>query len=331
MKLLGVFSAGWADGVCLYNPHSRDGNRFGAALDTESARKSVGGCWVGLVMVLFSCAAFSQDKPAYQLYEQSGNTVSYDTMLLQLRQADVVLFGELHNDALSHWLELQVAQDLWKPDSNLVLGLEMLEADDQLVLNEYLAGTIEERNFTGEIKLWDNYMTDYRPLVNFAQQHQIPVVATNIPRRYASLVARAGLSALDSLSASAQAFIAPLPVEVDTTLPGYKNMLEMMGGGSGHGAMSGENMVNAQAIKDATMAHFILENLPDRGVFLHLNGSYHSDHFEGIYWYLKKAQPDLEVLTISSVSQEDIMKLEEGAQGVANFVFAIPNDMTKTY
>ena len=77
MKLLGVFSAGWADGVCLYNPHSRDGNRFGAAVDTESA----GGCWVGLVMVLFSCAAFSQDKPAYRLYEQSGHPIAYDTML----------------------------------------------------------------------------------------------------------------------------------------------------------------------------------------------------------------------------------------------------------
>lgn len=311
-----IFSAVRADGVCLYYPH-----RFG-----ESARG-----WVGLVMVLFSCAAFSQDRPAYQLYEQSGNPIAYDTMLLQLRQADVVLFGELHNDALNHWLELQVAQDLWKQDSNLVLGLEMLEADDQLVLNEYLAGTIEERNFTSEIKLWDNYMTDYRPLVDFAQQYHIPVVATNIPRRYASLVAREGLLALDSLGASAKAFIAPLPVEVDTALPGYKNMLEMMSGGAGHGAMSGENMVNAQAIKDATMAHFILENLPESGVFLHFNGSYHSDNFEGIYWYLKKANLDLKVLTISSVSQEDITRLGEEVKGVANFVFVIPVDMTKTY
>ena len=76
-------------------------------------------------------------------------------------------------------------------------------------------------------------------------------------------------------------WIAPLPISFDINLPGYKSMLEMMGG------HAGEKMPKAQAIKDAIMAHFIIKNLPSSGVFLHFNGTNHSDNYEGISWYLK--------------------------------------------
>ena len=280
------------------------------------------------ILIAFPLVA---QKPAYQLYDSTGAAVVYDSMIRELASADVVLFGEIHNDALGHWLELQVTQDLFAQDRNLVLGAEMLETDDQLLLNEYLAGTIEARHFEEEAKLWDNYATDYAPLVSFAQQHQIPFIATNIPRRYASLVAREGLARLDSLPGAAKELIAPLPIEVDLSLPGYKGMLDMMGGASGHGGMNAENMANAQAIKDATMAHFILLNLPKETTFLHFNGSYHSDNFEGIYWYIRQASPDLNVKTISCVPQADITQLEEENTSVADFIIVLPNDMTKTY
>ena len=295
---------------------------------------------VSILTLLISFSAIAQ-KPAYQLYDSAGNAVNYDQMLSQLDSVDVILFGEIHNDALVHWLELQVAKDLYERDSNLVLGAEMLEADNQLLLDEYLSGTIEERHFEQEAKLWDNYATDYAPLLRFAQRGQIPLVATNIPRRYASLVAREGLAMLDSLPNAAKELIAPLPIEVDLSLPGYRSMLDMMGGrphgggsghgGSSHGGMSAENIVQAQAIKDATMAHFILLNLPKKTTFLHFNGSYHSNNFEGTYWYIQRASPDLQIKTISSVSQADISQLEEDNYGLADFIFVVPDDMTKTY
>ncbi len=268
------------------------------------------------------------DKPAYRIFDQDGTEVAYDSMLYELSQADVVLFGEIHNNALGHWLELQVAKDLYAQDSSLVLGLEMLEADNQLLLDEYLSGTIEERHFSQEAKLWNNYATDYQPTVDFAKKHAIPVIATNIPRRYASLVSREGVERLDSLDAQAKQWIAPSPVEIDTTLAGYRNMMNMMGG---HSGMSAEKMVQAQAIKDATMAHFIIQNLPDSGTFLHLNGSYHSDNFEGIYWYLKQYSPDLNIKTISCIEQAALDSLEEEKQGVADYSIVTPADMAHSY
>jgi len=271
------------------------------------------------------------DKPAYRIFDKNGTAVPYDTLIGSLDEAEVVLFGELHNNAIAHWLEIQVARDLHTQDSSLVLGLEMLEADNQLLLDEYLSGLIEERHFNQEAKLWDNYATDYQPLVEFARTHQLPVIATNVPRRYASLVSREGMAALDSLSTPAKQWVAPLPIEVDTELPGYQNMLNMMGGAQGHGGMSGENMVMAQATKDATMAYFIQRNLPENGTFLHINGSYHSDNFEGIYWYLKRVLPDLSIKTISCVEQDSLESLNTEARGVADFIIVIPSDMTKTY
>ena len=62
---------------------------------------------------------------------------------------------------------------------------------------------------------------------------------------------------------------------------------------SGPAMHGNQNLPKAQAIKDATMAHFILENWEKGKTFIHYNGSYHSDNFEGIVWYLKQENPNL--------------------------------------
>lgn len=282
-----------------------------------------------LSFVLLASAAKS-DKPAYYLYSKEGNEVSYSDMLNKLAKADIVLFGEIHNNALVHWLQLEVISDLDKANRPLVLGAEMFEADDQLIVDEYLSGTIELRHVEAEAKVWNNFATDYKPLLNFAKVNEVPFVASNVPRRYASLVARQGLSALDSLAAEALQYVAPLPIEIDTELPAYKSMIEMMGGGN-HNSIQATNMVSAQAIKDASMAHSILQNLRESSTFVHFNGSYHSDNFEGIYWYLKKKKPDLRVVTISSVELVDINIWDEDLIGRADYIIAVPTTMTKTY
>lgn len=99
----------------------------------------------------------------------------------------------------------------------------------------------------------------------------------------------------------------------------------MMGGGRG------ETFPKAQAIKDATMAHFILENHQKGDLFVHFHGTYHTDNFEGILWYLKQKQPDLKYVTISSVEQDDISKLSDDHKNKADFILVIDADMTKTY
>lgn len=189
----------------------------------------------------------------------------------------------------------------------------------------YLAGTINDKGLDSLARLWKNYPTDYAPLVRFAQKNKLPFVATNIPRRYASKVARGGFEALDTLSDQEKAWIAPMPMPYDAELPGYKAMLEMMGG---HG---GANLPKAQASKDATMAHFILQYYRPGALFIHFNGAYHSDNYEGILWYLRRQQPQLRYATISTVSQADNRKLLPENKGRADFIICVDEDMTTTY
>ncbi len=239
----------------------------------------------------YLCSA--QDKPAYALFHSDGKEVRYEKMIKELEKADVVFFGEQHNDPISHWMELQVMKSLYEKDNRLTLAMEMFESDDQLVLNEYLHSIIEERHLLSETKVWDNYKTDYKPLVEFAKEKKLPVVASNIPRRYANLVYRKGIQSLDSLPAEAKQWIAPLPFEIDLELPGYKSMITAMGPHASAG--SAANMARSQASKDATMAYFILKNKQSQ--VYHINGAYHSQHGEGIIWYLKKNQPAIKVFT----------------------------------
>ncbi len=270
----------------------------------------------------------SQELKAYQIFDKEGQKASFTQLTAQSAQNEVILFGELHNNPIVHWLQLELSRELYdKTDGKLIMGLEMFESDNQLLIDEYFAGLITERNFRAEVRLWSNYQTDIKPLLDYALEHEIKLVATNIPRRYASLVNREGFKGLEGLSAEALRYVAPLPVPYDPELPGYKAMLEM-GGMPGH---TSENFPKAQAIKDATMAHFILENLAPGHTFIHFHGTYHSDNYEGIVWYLQENDYQQSILTISSVEQEQLESLDEENHGVGDFIIAVPQSMTKTH
>ena len=278
-----------------------------------------------LILLLFPCLALlAQDKPAYTLFDSWGKKVSYDKMINRLKENDIVLFGEFHNNPIVHWLQLEVTRDL-QSLRPLVLGAEMFEQDNQEALNRYLDGSLSAKGLDSSARLWPNYKTDYAPLVNFARANRIPFAATNIPRRFASLVARGGFEALDTLSELQKTWIAPLPPAYDSTLPGYKNMMTMM---AGHAS---PNLPKAQAIKDATMAWFILKNYKPGSLFLHFNGAYHSQNYEGILWYLRQQQPGLKYATIHTVMQKDLKKLLDEHKGSADFIICVDEDMTTTY
>jgi uncharacterized iron-regulated protein len=279
-----------------------------------------------LLLLLVFNLTYSQEKRAFSMYTQEGEKISYDTVLDSLGKTNVVLFGEFHNNPISHWLQFEVVSDLKTSKTNLAIGAEMFETDTQSVLNLYLKDSLTEPEFKEEARVWSNYSTDYKPLVELAKRDSIPYIATNIPRPYATSVYKnGGFSALDSLPKNELKWIAPLPIPFDIHLSSYQNMLDMMGG---HG---GEDLVKAQAIKDATMAHFILENLKPNQVFVHLNGSYHSNFFEGIYWYLKTYRENLNILTLTTVEQKNVHQLKEEHKGLANFIIVVDENMTKTY
>ncbi|MCI1188932.1 ChaN family lipoprotein [Hymenobacter sp. DH14] len=288
--------------------------------------------FIGLFLLL-SSFTLRGDRPAYRLFSAAGAPADYDQMLAELAQADVVLFGEQHNDALTHWLELQVAKDLLKLKNpgQLVLGLEMFERDVQPLVAQYAAGTLADTAFERQARPWPNYATDYRPLLQFARENHVPVIGTNAPRPFAKVVAQRSLTALDKLPATDRALLAPLPLKVDYDLPGYKNMAVMFGGDSQAHGGGAQNIIQAQALKDATMAHFIAANRQPGQTLLHVNGSYHSDHHDGIAAWLRQAAPKLRVKTISVVTQEQLQTLAKEQVNVADYVVVVPTDAAKTY
>lgn len=274
--------------------------------------------------ILLVCTPVMAQNAAFGLFTGTGKKSSFEKMAAAAGSTDIILFGEYHDNPICHWMQLELSKHLAAKQS-LTLGAEMIETDNQRALDDYLAGTINQKQLDTLARLWQNYATDYKPLVDFAKERKLRFVATNIPRRYASMVAKKGLESLSALPAEEKAWMMPLPMPYDGNLPGYVNMMKMMG------EHATENFPKAQAVKDATMAHFILKNLETGKVFLHFNGTYHSDNYEGIGWYLKKYNPSVRVVTIATVEQEDVTKLEAEHRGKADFILVVDKDMTKTF
>lgn len=279
-------------------------------------------------LFLLMVSVVSAQVQPYKIFTSEGKEVSFEKMSKSLQKTDVVLFGELHNNAIAHYFQVKVAKSLHADKSKkLIIGAEMFERDQAEIVQNYVKGKLDEKEFEKEARLWNNYKTDYKPLLNFAKENNINYVATNVPRRYASLVYKKGVEALDTLSMQEKSWVAPLPFPYDKNLPGYVKMMEMFKD-SNH---ANENFPKSQAIKDATMAHFLVNELQPNSIFLHLNGSYHSDNFEGIAWYVDNYNKNLKIQTISVVEQADVKKLEKEHLKKATFIIAVDADMPKSY
>ncbi len=271
---------------------------------------------VTILLLIFLLTAHAQVLPAYALFDAKGKPLSHKRMLAKAAAADVILFGELHNNSIAHWLQLVMARDL-AVRGPLVMGAEMIEADDQSALDRYLHGEVDQAGLDTLARLWKNHRTDYAPLVDFAKERGLPFIACNVPRRYARAVNKGGFAALDTVATAERALMAPLPIAFDPTLPRYVAMLEMM---EGHGT---PQMVMAQALKDATMAHFIAQHAKTGARFLHFNGSYHSDYHEGIGWYLRRARSDLRQFTIATVTPGQLKTLDAEHIGKADVILCV--------
>jgi uncharacterized iron-regulated protein len=279
-----------------------------------------------LALISFIVSTSFTEPIAFKIYNKEGKEVSWKEVMNYCKKQQVIFFGEHHDNPISHWLQLKITKELHAHNNNLILGAEMFESDQQLILDEYLSKKISDRNFEAEMRLWKNHKTDYKPMLDYAMLHQLKFIATNVPRRYASMVSRKSQTELLTLSDDAKKFICPIPYVVDTTLIGYKNMMQM---GMGHG--NSYYMVQAQAIKDATMAHFISKNITAKGLFLHFNGSYHSDNFEGILYYLKQYYPSATTATFSTVTQNNVTSLDKEHLNKADFILVVDDEMTRTH
>lgn len=282
-----------------------------------------------IVMLMMSMTTYAQKAPEiYRIFDAQGKEVSYEKMIKTVSATDVIFFGEIHNCVISHWMELKVLEALTENNKKLKVGMEMLEADNQLIIDEYTSSTISSDRFEEECRLWPNHSTDYEPLVYYAKRHHLPLIATNVPRRYASVVKEKGLAFLDSLSAEAKRYLPKLPinyVENKNAQEGFA-LMGLLGK-----AKETKPQLMAQAIKDATMGWFIAQNLKKGEQMIHFNGTYHSDARNGIIPYLLEYRPKTTISTIRAVRQEEIDKIEKDYLGLADFYICITEDMNMSY
>lgn len=227
--------------------------------------------------------------------------------------ADVVFLGEFHNDPGTHRLQLAILEGVARRRRAAVLALEMFERDVQPQLDAYLRGEIGEADFTGSSRPWGNYTSDYRPLVELARAQQWPVVAGNVPRRLAQVVARRGLAALDSLPAADRAFAAQ-----ENLCPRdhyWERFRETMGDMSGHGMQLTPEQLQtmvwrtyeAQCVKDETMGEAIANVLATPNTLvIHANGAFHSDYHLGTVARVRRRAPRARVVVVSFVPASDL-------------------------
>jgi uncharacterized iron-regulated protein len=271
--------------------------------------------------------AHSTSGPGYipqRVYDSRDKEFTdFETMLARLAQADVVFVGEQHDDFATHRLEAALLEGIARRRSSVIVALEMFERDTQKTLDDYLAGRITEAEFLKNSRPWPNYATDYRPLVEFAKAKGWRVVAANIPRRYASQVARGGLQILDAVPANEKPWIAR---QINCPRDDYyKRFVETVGSHPGSGGDSKseaeqkammDRFYHAQCIKDETMAESVAEAQAStdqsKPLIIHYNGSFHSDYKLGTAARAKQRMPKARIAVVSMVPVENLDNIDAG-------------------
>ncbi len=286
----------------------------------------------------------AEGSTTLRVYEtKSGRFVPFSRLVQAMNGVDVVFFGEQHDDPATHAAELAVLAALGERHERVVLTLEMFERDVQSVLDQYLAGTISEKDFLAGSRPWDRYTTDYRGMVELARVRGWPVIAGNVPRRLASAVSRAGLTVLDTMNAKDRAFVARenlCPKDLY-----YQKFVETMSGMSAsHGgsataapttagatptattprpatpaagsAPSVDRIYQAQCVKDETMGEAVANALPlagRNGVVLQVDGAFHSDFGLGTAERTRRRAPSARTLVLTAVPVAEL-KSANGAE-----------------
>jgi uncharacterized iron-regulated protein len=273
-----------------------------------------------LSLMLVSMKLFAQPNTnEIEVYNRSGERVSLEAVLKATEDKKYVFFGELHGNPLAHEVEFILLQHLHKVHGKkLILGMEMFETDVQHILDEYFSGIINQRSFETEARVWNNYQKDYKPLVEYARENGLQVVASNVPRRYANTVYHQGVDALNRVKKSEKKWMVKLPFKIDWELESYKSMASML---PDHSA---QNFIASQALKDATMGEWISRYMKKKGqVMFHVHGAYHSTNGEGIVPYIKGLKSNELILLTTIQKQADKALSKEDFQ-TADYTFVSP-------
>lgn len=289
-------------------------------------------CLLLLLSIIFSMGTLNvHAQEAYQIYNNDGEAVSFEQMTKNLSKSDIVFFGEIHNQPISHWLTLELINAMHAKSDSIIFGMEMFERDQQQVLDELSDGFFGIEKLGDYTKVWSNFETDYKPIVKYCLDNNVPLIASNIPRRYASFVYSHGLDSLYSQDIPST-LLPKKDFIIDTTLASYAEIQDMAAQ-IGHG---GGNLLAAQAIKDVMMAESIIEYYTGSGKnaniqFIHLNGVFHTKNKEGINWYVHQLNNNLTSAVISCYEVENVEQFQVKKDDFADYYIQINQGITKSY
>jgi uncharacterized iron-regulated protein len=265
--------------------------------------------------------------PHYRAFDSKGNAVTLQTIVDSLERADVLFVGETHDNRIAHLLEAELlrrADETYGTASTrrrtVALSLEMFERDVQTILDEYLAGLITERHFLLSSRPWRNYETDYKPLVEYAREHRLSVIAANAPARYVSRVSNEGPDSLKSLpQVAVKSWLPPLPFPAASE--GYAAKFNRFMGGGAPAAQGnphgGLHLLEAQTLRDASMAYAISEYLK-RGrdpLVVQVNGTFHSEERMGVPEQLARYRSKARAVVVTIVPSDTFPNFDAATQG----------------
>ena len=257
-----------------------------------------------ILIIIMNLAILSAEE--YRIVDsRTGKTLSLQQMANELKKYDLIFFGEDHDNATLHKLERELVP-LLDTKRELILSLEMFERDVQSDLDAYIENWLTEDEFLAKSRPWSNYQDDYRPLIEYAKQKKITVIAANIPRSIAGKMARTGPDFTDTLPEEDKKW---LPNKISYPDDSYKKAfletLENM-----HSPMMNNNpdwLYQAQCLKDETMAESIVNALKikPKARVLHFNGDFHSRYFSGTVSRVQEILPKMKIAVISPSYSEN--------------------------
>jgi len=232
-----------------------------------------------------------------------------------LADADVVVLGEMHETPDVHRMHLALVRELHARRPELAIAMEMFERDAQTALLNYLAGVSEEATFLAAAKPWRNYQRDYRPMVEFAKENGLVVIAANAPRDLASRVAKDGIASIKGERLAPRETTAPEDEYWDAFQEAMKD-----GAHDAHGAKPESpeaktarlhRYYEAQCLRDDTMAESVVDHVREargkggRPLVVLVCGKQHSDHGRGTVARIRSRMPELDVRIVSTESVAD--------------------------
>ena len=237
---------------------------------------------------------------------------------------DVVFIGEAHRNPGNHLAEMALFRSIYARTPNLTLSMEQLERDVQPVLDDYLAGKMGEAPYLEKIRPWSNYASSYRPLVEFAKEHHLPVIAANTPQDVVTCVGERGAKFLDTLKGPQRAWAA---AELHLEGEYRKKYLGFAESDPGHGGEQAVRGFEAQVTRDDTMAESIFLHLrknPGRKV-VHMTGHFHVEGFLGTAERLQARAPHLKIAVVTPSEVEGSTPATLSAEDVkgGNFILLI--------